>query len=117
MKIQSKKKIKSRDKKPIVGSWSKVKIAGNLITNDGGGLEGLVGLEVLENYDSKTITKAKVRNHYLNRFSDKSRPQISRNPKKDRGKIMTMYLRINRKQSKQKGKRPKQYYPSLENMF
>lgn len=63
MKIKSKQKRKSIDKKPpIEGSWSKVKIAGNLITNDGGGLEGLVGLEVLETYDKNIISKAKVRN-------------------------------------------------------
>lgn len=63
MKIKSKQKRKSSDTKPSVeGSWSKVKIAGNLITNDGGGLEGLVGLEVLETYDKNIISKAKVRN-------------------------------------------------------
>lgn len=61
MKIKSKQKSKLPDKKPsIEGSWSKVKIAGSLITNDGGGLEGLVGLEVLENYDKNIISKTKV---------------------------------------------------------
>lgn len=63
MKIKSKAKAKSKttDKKhSIEGSWSKVKIAGNLITNDGGGLEGLIGLEVLEDYDKNIISKAKV---------------------------------------------------------
>ncbi len=61
MKIKSKQKSKPTNKKPpIDGSWSKVKIAGNLITNDGGGLEGLIGLEVLENYDKNIISKTKV---------------------------------------------------------
>lgn len=63
MKIKSKQKSKATDKKhSIEDSWSKVKIAGNLITNDGGGLEGLIGLEVLENYDKTVILKAKVTN-------------------------------------------------------
>lgn len=64
MKIKSKKKSKSNDtNKSVESSWSKVKIAGNLITNDGGGLEGLIGLEVLENYDKNIISKTKVTNH------------------------------------------------------
>lgn len=58
-KMKSKKKASSK-RPQIEGSWSKVKIAGNLITNDGGGLEGLVGLEVLESYDNNIISKAKV---------------------------------------------------------
>lgn len=49
-----------------VPSWSKVKIAGNLVTDDGGGLEGLIGLEVLENYDPKVIaTSGKVISFWL----------------------------------------------------
>lgn len=41
-------------------SWQKVKLAGNLISDDGGkGLEGLLGLEVLESYDDASVTKAK----------------------------------------------------------
>lgn len=61
MKVKSKQKSKTTDKKPAIeGSWSKVKISGNLITNDGGGLEGLIGLEVLEDYDNNIISKAKV---------------------------------------------------------
>lgn len=66
MKTKSKQKSKSPAKKPSIdGSWSKVKIAGNLITNDGGGLEGLVGLEVLENYDKNIIAKTKVKHHVI----------------------------------------------------
>lgn len=51
------KQNKQSSKKP---AWSKVKIAGSLVTDDGGGLEGLIGLEVLENYDKDVIT-SKVR--------------------------------------------------------
>lgn len=41
-------------------TWKKVKLAGNIVSDDGGGLEGLIGLEVLESYDDKTINKNKV---------------------------------------------------------
>lgn len=51
------KQSKQPSKKP---AWSKVKIAGSLVTDDGGGLEGLIGLEVLEDYDKDVIT-SKVR--------------------------------------------------------
>lgn len=51
------KQNKQAAKKP---AWSKVKIAGSLVTDDGGGLEGLIGLEILENYDKDVIT-SKVR--------------------------------------------------------
>lgn len=41
-------------------AWEKVKLTGNLISDDGGtGLEGLLGLEVLESYGGVAITKAK----------------------------------------------------------
>lgn len=39
----------------VKGAWEKVKIAGNLITDDGGGLEGLIGLEVLEDYGAAVV--------------------------------------------------------------
>lgn len=39
--------------------WEKVKIKGNVISDDGGGFEGLIGLEVLENYDNVLIGKDK----------------------------------------------------------
>lgn len=57
------KKSKNLTKKTILGGqtkWKKVKLAGNLLSDEGGaGLEGLLGLEVLENYDCK-ITKQKI---------------------------------------------------------
>lgn len=37
------------------GNWETVKIAGNLLTDDGGGLEGLIGLEVLEDYGAEVV--------------------------------------------------------------
>lgn len=42
-------------------SWTKIKLAGNLISDDGGaGLEGLLGLEVLEDYGGVlSVTKEK----------------------------------------------------------
>lgn len=40
--------------------WKKVKIKGSVITEEGVGLEGLIGLEVLQDYDSNLIGTAKV---------------------------------------------------------
>lgn len=50
----------SKAKKSNVG-WKKVKLAGKLISDDGGvGLEGLLGLEVLEDYSGvASVTKVK----------------------------------------------------------
>ncbi|XP_036333094.1 ATP-dependent RNA helicase DDX24 [Rhagoletis pomonella] len=42
-------------------SWEQVKIKGNVISDDGGGFEGLIGLEVLEDYDPKMVETAKER--------------------------------------------------------
>lgn len=59
-KTQKNGKVKKSAKVPSA-SWSKVKIAGNLVTDDGGGLEGLIGLEVLENYEPSVVaTSGKV---------------------------------------------------------
>lgn len=64
-KIKAAPPLKAKQNKPPgrlqkKPAWSKVKIAGSLVTDDGGGLEGLIGLEVLENYDKDVIT-SKVR--------------------------------------------------------
>lgn len=41
--------------------WKEVKLCGNLITDDSvGSLEGLIGLEVLEDYDKSMINKGRV---------------------------------------------------------
>lgn len=37
-----------------------MKIAGSIVTDDGGGLEGLIGLEVLEDYDHSVVASCKV---------------------------------------------------------
>lgn len=56
------KKSKNITKNSLINGeakWKKVKLAGKLLSDEGGaGLEGLLGLEVLENYDCK-ITKQK----------------------------------------------------------
>uniref|UniRef100_A0A1A9WIT4 ATP-dependent RNA helicase n=1 Tax=Glossina brevipalpis TaxID=37001 RepID=A0A1A9WIT4_9MUSC len=41
--------------KSKLNSWAKVKIKGNVISQENIGLEGLIGLEVLKNYDSTLI--------------------------------------------------------------
>lgn len=72
MKVKNSKKIK-KSKKKISGGvvakdpnkklqWKKVKLSGNLLSDDGGlGLEGLLGLEVLENpSQSVRVTREKI---------------------------------------------------------
>lgn len=73
------KKVKKIDK--YKNKWSKVKISGNLVSDDGGGLEGLVGLEVLEDYDIGTVLSEKVRicrccKDEIRNFSQKNINQI-----------------------------------------
>lgn len=38
-------------------NWQKVKIKGPVISNDASGLEGLIGLEVLEDYNLESVMK------------------------------------------------------------
>lgn len=38
-------------------NWQKVKIKGPVISNDAAGLEGLIGLEVLEDYNLQSVLK------------------------------------------------------------
>ncbi|XP_055920593.1 ATP-dependent RNA helicase DDX24 [Eupeodes corollae] len=52
--------------------WEKVKIKGNVISDDGGGFEGLIGLEVLENYDKVLVEKGKKNK----RLSKKEKKQL-----------------------------------------
>lgn len=40
-------------------SWKHVKLSGPVISDEGADLEGLIGLEILENYDRKLVTKDK----------------------------------------------------------
>lgn len=62
-KIKSKKISKTSNGTDNVlksAQWKKVKLTGNLLSDDGGiGLEGLLGLEVLENPDTISVTKEK----------------------------------------------------------
>lgn len=53
-KIAGKSKTATKQKPSVPSTgWKKVKIAGRLLSDDGGtGLEGLLGLEVLENFDA-----------------------------------------------------------------
>ncbi|XP_014096581.3 ATP-dependent RNA helicase DDX24 [Bactrocera oleae] len=60
IKVQPKSnKIKSVEDALESKAWEKVKIKGNVISDDGGGFEGLIGLEVLEEYDPKLVETAK----------------------------------------------------------
>lgn len=60
-------KMKNKPKHQL-GSWQEVKLSGNLITDDSvGTLEGLIGLEVLEDYDGKLINKIKPQRTKLKR--------------------------------------------------
>lgn len=54
-------KVKSIEKPSKNPQWKKIKLSGNLMSDDGGfGLEGLLGLEVLENpAEAVTVTKEK----------------------------------------------------------
>lgn len=64
----ARKTIKGIDSVSSVGKpkkWKRVKIAGNLVSDDGGGLEGLIGLEVMEDYGNNTVTKDKVIDWFL----------------------------------------------------
>lgn len=63
MKVNNIKKRKSLGFKENTNTklpWKKVKLSGNLLSDDGGAsLEGLLGLEVLESYKASSITKDK----------------------------------------------------------
>lgn len=55
------KKISNGTESNKPPQWKKVKLSGNLLSDDGGlGLEGLLGLEVLENAKSVGVTKEKL---------------------------------------------------------
>lgn len=60
--IKLAKKVSKNSIKSTANSkkWKKVKIAGNLVSDDGGGLEGLIGLEIMEDYGTNVIKTDKV---------------------------------------------------------
>lgn len=101
---KSKKKVSSGVKEKQIQNkprnkqhWKKVKLSGNLLSDDGGAsLEGLLGLEVLENYDKKSITKEKFvkvqkrNNNVKEKNSDESdseHPRCSKNERKKKKKL------------------------------
>lgn len=53
-------KLKQKPKPSSDNKWEKVKLKGNVIAEEGVGLEGLIGLEVLENYDAGLIGASQV---------------------------------------------------------
>ncbi|EAT39471.1 AAEL008728-PA [Aedes aegypti] len=65
--VQKSKKFKQRYRPPTSSgpktlpeaSWKHVKLSGPVISDDGGDLAGLIGLEILENYDRALVTKDK----------------------------------------------------------
>ncbi|BFG06305.1 ATP-dependent RNA helicase DDX24 [Drosophila madeirensis] len=52
-------------------NWQKVKIKGHVISDDFGGYEGLIGLEVLEDYDAELVKSSKKRASKRNVKKDK----------------------------------------------
>lgn len=56
----------SKQKSHVAPSWKKVKLTGNLLSDDGGaGLEGLLGLEILEDFDGISIAREKPTNVFI----------------------------------------------------
>lgn len=66
--VQKNKKFKHRFRPPPPSSgprtlpeasWKHVKLSGPVISDEGGDLAGLIGLEILENYDRSLVNKDK----------------------------------------------------------
>ncbi|XP_022224518.2 ATP-dependent RNA helicase DDX24 [Drosophila obscura] len=55
------KKVSKGSKADKAENWQKVKIKGHVISNDFDGYEGLIGLEVLEDYDAELVKSSKKR--------------------------------------------------------
>lgn len=58
------KLLKGAAKEPALSkaeNWQKVKIKGHVISDDGGGFEGLIGLEVLKDYDASLVKSSQKR--------------------------------------------------------
>lgn len=92
--------------------WEKVKLSGNLLSDDGGAnLEGLLGLEVLENYDRSSIKKQKhviakkLKNNFRerNENSDESEAEQSRPSKNERKKKKKLQKNSNKKRTQENG--------------
>lgn len=72
-----KNKKSNTQKKSINKSWEKVKIRGKVISDDGGGYEGLIGLEVLKAYKPNLISSEKK----IKRKQEKSRIKTAKKVK------------------------------------
>lgn len=59
-KLKSNIMVNKKSKKSKANSWQNVKIKGHVISEEGVGLEGLLGLEVMENYDDLVVHNRKV---------------------------------------------------------
>lgn len=91
------KKISNGTESNKPPQWKKVKLSGNLLSDDGGfGLEGLLGLEVLENVNSVGVTKEKPMKVNKEKFqsnedtfddSDSDAERCNKNGKKKKKKI------------------------------
>nr|XP_029713609.1 ATP-dependent RNA helicase DDX24 [Aedes albopictus] len=80
--VQKNRKFKQRYRPPPSSgpktlpeaSWKHVKLSGPVISDDGGDLAGLIGLEILENYDRTLVTKDKKKKSKKEDAPEKSRP-------------------------------------------
>lgn len=96
-----KTKLKKQNNSPV--QWKKVKLSGNLLSMDdgGAGLEGLLGLEVLENYDGAiSITKEK-------RVKEKRKKLIEKNNDDSSDEDRSKCSKNERKKKKKKLKKSK----------
>ncbi|XP_031627076.1 ATP-dependent RNA helicase DDX24 isoform X2 [Contarinia nasturtii] len=87
--------------------WKKIKLSGNLLSDDGGAsLEGLLGLEVLENYDGViSVTKekrikTKKENILVKENSDDSESDNSKRSKNERKKKKRKLKNVGHKKEK-----------------
>ncbi|XP_061386161.1 ATP-dependent RNA helicase ddx24 [Musca vetustissima] len=83
--VQNKQKGGPKAKLPRINkndaSWEKVKLKGNVISEDGVGLEGLIGLEVLESYDPNLVEMSKPKTTRKEKRME--RKKASKKPKKE----------------------------------
>lgn len=112
MKVKAAKKIKKSKKKMSTGvvakdpnkkpQWKKVKLSGHLLSDDGGlGLEGLLGLEVLENPSSTVrVTREKI----VKQKKTQKVPTISENSDDDADGSDTERSRSSKNERKKKKK-------------
>lgn len=79
------KAIKAKVKEttaPKEENWQKVKIKGHVISDDFGGYEGLIGLEVLKDYDATLVKSSQKRVSSRDRAKDVKKKAKKRKPSK-----------------------------------